>query len=63
MTKLTNTLLDLPENDDTMDCPECDNGIGEFGDECWYCGGASVISEREYKELIQTEQDDFKANL
>ena len=60
---ITNTLLDLPENDDSMDCPECDDGQDEFNDDCWYCGGAGVISEREYKEKVSVEQADFRANL
>lgn len=61
MPNIVNTLLDLPENDDSMDCPECEDGQDEFGD-CWYCGGDGVISEREYKEKISVELEDFNAN-
>ena len=62
MPKITNTLLSLPENDDSMDCPECTNGIEDDGYVCYYCNGAGVVSEREYNEQIRTELDDFNAN-
>ncbi|KKL95759.1 hypothetical protein LCGC14_1851350 [marine sediment metagenome] len=59
---ITNTLLNLPENDDSMDC-ECDNGIDRDGYECTYCEGIGTISEREYQQIKRAEQDDYNSNL
>lgn len=63
MAKITNTLLDLPENDDTIDCSECDNGSDRDGQECYYCDGKSIVSEREYNHIKELEQQEFNANL
>ena len=62
MSKLTNTLLSLLEDDDTIDCPGCDNGKDKYGADCTYCSGVGLISEREYKDQINTETEDFNAN-
>lgn len=61
MTNIVNTLLDLPENDDSMDC-ECDNGIDRDQNACYYCNGTGVVSEREYKHLKELEQQEFNVN-
>lgn len=53
--------IEAPYNSDEVPCIECDNGQDEFGN-CWYCGGKGVVSEREYKERIKTEIEDFNAN-
>lgn len=53
---------DAPYNDDSIPCPECKDGKDEFNDDCWWCGGEGVISERKYKEQVKIMQEEFKAN-
>ena len=62
MTEFKSALIDLPENDDSVTCPECDDGTDRDGRECIYCDGIGVVSEREYKEQIRVEQEDFDCN-
>jgi len=57
MTEFKSALIDLPENDDTMDC-ECDNGIDRDGIECYYCDGLGIISERHYNDIKSLERDE-----
>ncbi len=52
------TLIDLPENDDTIDCPECNNGTDRDGQECYYCEGLSVISEYHYNDIKSLEREE-----
>lgn len=54
---------DAPYNDDTIDCPECEDGEDKNGKECTYCEGEGVISEREYQQIKRAEQDDYNSNL
>ncbi len=62
MPKITNTLLDLPENDDSMDCPDCLHSSGiladGFGTECSTCDGEGVVSERHYNDIKSLERDE-----
>lgn len=58
MTEFKSTLIDLPENDDTMDCLECDNGLDRDGELCFYCNGIGVISEYSYKDIKSLERDE-----
>ena len=45
-------------NDDTILCPECEGN----DDDCMYCDGLGVVSEREYKAEKAEEKDDREAN-
>ena len=51
MTEFKSALISLPENDDTMDCPECDNGVDRDNELCYYCNGIGVISEYSYNDI------------
>ena len=58
MEKFKSALIDLPENDDSITCPECDNGADSFSCECTYCDGIGVISERYYNDIKSLERDE-----
>lgn len=45
-------------DDDTIDCPECNEGAIE----CHYCDGAGVLSERHYKDIKSQEREETEAN-
>lgn len=47
----TSNLIEAPYNSDEMPCPECVDGYSE-SEICWFCDGASVISEMEYKDKL-----------
>lgn len=63
MDEFKSTLIDLPENDDTIECPECDDGIDSDGldrdgHQCYYCDGKGVVSERHYNDIKSLERDE-----
>ena len=58
MTDFKSGLIDLPENDDTILCSECDNGTDRDGIECYYCNGIGVISERYYNDIKSLEREE-----
>ena len=58
MEKHKSALIDLPENDDTMLCSECDNGTDRDGIECYYCEGKGIVSERYYNDIKSLERDE-----
>ena len=43
---------------DEMECPEC---LGKT-DDCHYCSGTGMVSEREYKEIKELEKKEDQAN-
>ena len=58
MEKFKSALLSLPENDDTMECPECDEGLDRDNKLCYYCNGIGVISEYSYNDIKSLERDE-----
>ena len=58
MEKFKSALIDLPENDDSITCPECDDGLDRDGNVCFYCDGIGVISERYYNDMKSLEREE-----
>ena len=58
MKKFKSALIDLPENDDSVTCPECDDGTDRDGRECIYCDGIGVVSEYHYNDIKSLERDE-----
>ena len=58
MEKFKSTLIDLPENDDSISCPECDEGLDRDNFECYCCDGIGVVSEYHYNDIKSLERDE-----
>ena len=58
MTEFKSSLIDLPENDDEIFCPECEDGLDRDNELCYYCNGIGVISEYSYNDIKSLERDE-----
>ena len=50
--------INAPYNDDTIDCPECDDDLNRDGYVCYYCSGRGVVSKYNYNMIKRLERDE-----